>query len=113
VVQKKNDPETRRIAQLGGLTLAARQNETERRAQTAKARAALDAKFNSEPNPDAARRLYYAQLAYKSAKVRRARRAEREAQARETELDAIAALEAQLAEPPELPEPSRSRRKNP
>ena len=84
-------PEARLRARIGGLALAAQRNS---RAYTAKARASFLNRFEREVDPDsllpsaerqrraaAAKKLYFARLALRSAKARR-RRQQREQVAR-------------------------------
>jgi hypothetical protein len=65
--------ENRLAGRIGGLTRWSK--ETNPSAATAKARAAFLRKFDSEPNPELARKLYFARLALKRFKARRARKA--------------------------------------
>jgi hypothetical protein len=66
-------PEQRRtLAKAAALARWSRLDDDERSAATAKARAALDARFDAAPNPDAARRAHYTRLALASSRKRTA-----------------------------------------
>lgn len=80
---KRNDPQASLRGRIGGLALAAQSDPKE---YTAAARRQFLARFEDEVDPDrtlpehertrraeAARKLYFARLAYKSAKVRKKR----------------------------------------
>jgi hypothetical protein len=73
-----NDPAERvEIARHAALSLAARQTPDERRVQTSAARNGLQQKFDSAPNPEAARRLHYLKMARASRVARLANKAAR------------------------------------
>jgi hypothetical protein len=65
---------TRLRARIGGLSRFARMTEAERAAAMAPARLAFQRKFENEPNPEAAKRLYYARLALKRWQTKRRKR---------------------------------------
>jgi hypothetical protein len=60
------------VGRIGGLTKAAR--TTDKSAATAPARRAFLLKFESEPDPEAARKLYFARLSLKRWQSRQRKR---------------------------------------
>lgn len=57
---------------IGGLTRWVKEDASGRNQGTAPARQAFLARFDSEPNPETAKKLYFARLALKRSKKRRA-----------------------------------------
>jgi hypothetical protein len=67
------DSERQLLGRYGGLKSWA--NTADRSARTARGRAAFLARFDEYPDPEAARKAYFARLAPKSAQARRRRKA--------------------------------------